>query len=174
MANGVISALVNAPSAAVFFDQFFGKILINYNPKRVTKTYFALSLSSLVVGIIAAIAGEQIAEDSVRGSSTWLFYGSIGVSLVYTFTGRTLWLPGAVRYLLNPLLERFRPFPELVQFRKDLEKSYLNPTVQKINDKTPERFIEVFYDTIKENPDKWTGYDIYKNTIEKAFQVGSS
>ncbi len=44
--------------------------------------------------------------------------------------------------------------------------------MQRINKKTPERFIEVFYDTIKENPNKWTGYDIYKNTIEKAFQVG--
>ncbi len=85
--DGVIFALVNAPSAAVFFDQFFGKVLINYNSKRVTKTHFAFSLSGLAAGIIVAIAGEQIAEDAVRGSSTWLFYGSIGVSLVYTFTG---------------------------------------------------------------------------------------
>ncbi|ATN75139.1 CBU_1863 family Dot/Icm T4SS effector [Coxiella burnetii] len=172
VADGVISALVNAPSAAIFFDQFFGKVLINYNPKRVTKTHFALSLTGLAAGNIAAIAGEQIAEDAVKGSSAWIFYGGLGVSLIYTFTSRTLGLPGAVGYLLNPLLGRCRPFPELEQFRKDLEKNYLNPAVQRINEKTPERFIEVFYDTIKENPNKWAGYDIYKNTIEKAFQVG--
>ncbi len=174
---GAISAVVNAPVAALFFNDFFEKILANFNPRRVNIPFFLFSITGFPAGILTGITGLQVATDAIKKNLPSIFhpYAQL-VFFCYSLTTRSVGCPLAMHELSEFLLRRwYGRLKPVYQFLNDLEANFMLSDVQQIRATSYEGFVTQFYDTLKNKnikPGKHPTFILYK-ILEKLAQIAT-
>lgn len=162
-----LSVFINAPMSIEFFDQFLGRVIMNFNPRRVYPAFIVFSASGLVSGFLTSITGLQIATDALEDvfSGVLYRYGQ-AVFFLNTYTTRCVAWPLAMHELLESvtwrLCGRFKP---VYDFINDLEANFLDPNVQKIRATNYIDFVNQFYTELEKKgkkPGRWSTYHLYK------------